>query len=50
MQRTVFLVRQMIFNVIGDCLADRRQRKQFVFNEKIVGPLGKFPARGRLIP
>jgi hypothetical protein len=50
MRRTVLLVRQMIFNVIGDCLADRRQRKQFAFNEKIVGPLGKFPTRGRLIP
>jgi hypothetical protein len=50
MRRMVFLVRQMIFDVIRDCLADRRQRKQFAFNEKIVGPLGKFPTRGRLIP
>jgi hypothetical protein len=50
MRRTVFLVRQMIFNVIGDLIADRRQRKQFGFNERIVGPLDKFPTLGRLIP
>jgi hypothetical protein len=50
MRRTVFLVRQMIFKVIGDCLADRRQLKQFAFNENIVGPFGKFPTRGYLIP
>jgi hypothetical protein len=50
MRRTVFLVRQMIFNVIGDLIADRRQRKQFGFNERIVGLLDKFPTRGRLIP
>jgi hypothetical protein len=40
----------MIFDVIGDLLADRRQRKQFGSNERIVGPLDKFPIRGRLIP
>jgi hypothetical protein len=40
----------MIFDVIGDLIADRRQRKQFVFNERIVGPLDKFPTPGRLIP
>jgi len=50
MRRTVFLFRQMIFNVIGDLLADRRQRKQFRFNEGIVGLLDKFPTRRRLIP
>ncbi len=45
-----FPVRQIIFDVIGDLLADRRQRKQFGFNERIVGLLDKFPTRGRLIP
>ena len=46
----VFPARQMIFDVIGDLVADRRQRKQFGFNERIVGLLDKFPTRGRLIP
>jgi hypothetical protein len=40
----------MVFDVIGDLVADRRQCKQFVFNESIVGPLDKFPTLGRLIP
>jgi hypothetical protein len=40
----------MIFDVIGDLIADRRQRKQFGFNERIVGLLDKFPTHGRLIP
>jgi hypothetical protein len=46
----VFPARQMIFDVIGDLIADRRQRKQFVFNVRIVGSLDKFPTPGRLIP
>jgi len=45
-----FPARQMIFDVIGDLFANRRQRKQFRFNERIVGLLDKFPTRGRLIP
>jgi hypothetical protein len=45
-----FPARQMIFDVLGDLVADRRQRKQFGFNERIVGPLDKFPIPGRLIP
>ena len=45
-----FPARQMIFDVIGDLISDRRQRKQFGFNERIVGLLDKFPTRGRLIP
>jgi hypothetical protein len=45
-----FPARQMIFDIIGEFLADRRQRKQFDFNERIVGLLDKFPTRGRLIP
>lgn len=46
----VFLIRQMIFDVIGDLIADRRQRTQFGFNERIVGSLDKFSIPGRLIP
>jgi hypothetical protein len=46
----VFSLRQMIFDIIGDLLADRHQGKQFGFNERIVGPLDKSPTRGRLIP
>ena len=49
-RRLVFAARQMIFDVIGDLLADRHQRKQFGFNERIVGLLDKFPTLGRLIP
>jgi hypothetical protein len=45
----VFLACQMIFDVIGDLLADRRQRKQFGFNGRIIGLLDKFPTLGRLI-
>ena len=45
----VFPARQMIFDVIGDLLADRRQRKQFGFNERIVGLLDKLHTLGRLI-
>jgi hypothetical protein len=45
-----FPARQMIFDIIGDLLADRRQRKQFGFNERVVGLLDKFPTHGRLIP
>ena len=39
----------MIFDVIGDLLADRRQRKQFGFNERIVGLPDKLLTPGRLI-
>ena len=46
----IFPARQMIFDIIGDLLADRRQRKQFGFNERIVGLLDKIPTLGRLIP
>ena len=46
----IFPARQMIFDVIGDFLADRRQRKQFGFDERIIGLLDKSPILGRLIP
>jgi hypothetical protein len=32
----------MIFDVIGDLVTHGRQRKQFGFNNRIVGLLGKF--------
>jgi hypothetical protein len=40
----------MIFDVTGDLLADGRQPKQLVFDERIVGLLGKFPILGRFAP
>jgi hypothetical protein len=40
----------MIFDVIGDLVANRHQRKYFGLNEGIVGLLDKFPTRGCLIP
>jgi hypothetical protein len=49
-RRTVFSACQTTFDVIDDLLADLRQRKQFGFNERIVGLLDKFPTRGNLIP
>ena len=44
-----FPASQMIFDIIGDLLADRRQRKQFGFNERIVGLLDKLLTHGRLV-
>jgi hypothetical protein len=38
---------QMVFDVIGNLLADRRQLKQLVVDERIVALLGKFPTNGR---
>ena len=40
----------MIFDVIGDIFADRRQLKQLVLDDRIVGLLGKLPIHGRLVP
>ena len=40
----------MIFDVVGDILAVRRQLKQVSFDDRIVRLLGKFPIRGRLAP
>lgn len=40
----------MIFDVVGNLLAVRRQLKQIVFDDRIVRLLGKFPIRGRLDP
>ena len=38
----------MIFDVIGDLLADRGQRTEFGFDEGIIGLRDEFPALGRL--
>jgi hypothetical protein len=40
---------QMILD-IGDLLADRRQLKHLVFDNRIVGLFGKFPIHHRLVP
>jgi hypothetical protein len=42
--------RQMVLDIIGDLLADRRQLKQLVLDDRIVGLLGKLPIHGRLVP
>jgi hypothetical protein len=42
--------RQMVLDIAGDLLADRRQLKQLVLDDRIVGLLGEFPIRGRLVP
>jgi hypothetical protein len=44
----VFPARQMIFDVIGGLLAERRQLKQLVLDDRIIGLLGKFPKKDRL--
>ena len=41
---------QMIFDIVGDLLADGRQLKQLVLDDRIVGLLGTLPVHGRLIP
>ncbi len=48
--RAVLSTCQMIFDVTGDLLADGRQIKQLVFDDGIIGLLGKFPIHGRLAP
>ena len=42
--------RQMVLDIIGDLLADRRQLKKLVLDDRIVGLLGKLPIHGRLVP
>ena len=41
---------QMIFDVVGDLITHGRQLKQFGFNDRIVGLLGKLPILSRLVP
>jgi hypothetical protein len=40
----------MVLDIIGDLLADRRQLKQLVLDDRIVGLLSKLPIHGRLVP
>ena len=40
----------MIFDIVGDLLADGCQLKQLVLDDRIVGLLGTLPVHGRLIP
>jgi hypothetical protein len=43
--RCIFLVARlclMMFDLVGNLLADGRQIKQLIFDERIVGPLGNF--------
>jgi hypothetical protein len=42
----VFTARQMIFDIVGDLLAYRRQLNQLVVDERIVALLDKFPING----
>jgi hypothetical protein len=39
---------EMIFDIVGGILAERRQLKQLVLDDRIVGLLGKFPKKVRL--
>jgi hypothetical protein len=48
--RAVLSTRQMIFDVIGDLFTHRCQLKQLVFDNWIVGLLGKLPILGRFVP
>jgi len=41
---------QMILDVTGDLFTHGRQLKQLVFNDRIIGLLGKLPILGRLVP
>jgi hypothetical protein len=40
---------QMILDIVGDLFADGRQLKHLVFDDGIVGPLGKLPIHHRLV-
>jgi hypothetical protein len=40
---------QMILDIVGDLLADRRQLKHLVLDDGIVGLLGKLPIHHRLV-
>jgi hypothetical protein len=40
---------QMILDVTGDLFTHGRQLKQLVFNDGIIGLLGKLPILGRLV-
>ena len=46
----VLSARQMIVDIIGYLLADGRQLKHLIFDDRIVGLLGKLPIHHRLVP
>ena len=41
---------EMIFDIVSDLSTLRRQLKQLVLDDRIVGLLGKLPIHGRLVP
>jgi hypothetical protein len=41
---------QIILDVTGDVFTHGRQLEQLVFNDRIIGLLGKLPILGRLVP
>jgi hypothetical protein len=46
----VLSTRQMILDIIGYLLADRRHLKHLILDDRIVGLLGKLPILRRLVP
>jgi hypothetical protein len=46
----VLSARQMILDIIGYLLADGRQLKHLILDDRIVGTLGKLPTHHRLVP
>jgi hypothetical protein len=46
----VLSARQMVVDVIGYLLADGRQLKHLIIDDRIVGLLGKLPIHHRLVP
>jgi hypothetical protein len=46
----VLSARQMILDIISYLLADGRQLKHLIFDDWIVGLLGKLPIHHRLVP
>jgi hypothetical protein len=48
--RAVLPACQMILDVTGDLFTHGRQLKQLVFDNRIVGLLGKLPILGRFVP
>ena len=45
----ILSARQMILDIIGYLLADGRQLKHLIFDDRIVGTLGKLPIHHRLV-
>jgi hypothetical protein len=45
----ILSARQMILDIIGYLLADGRQLKHLIFDDRIVGLFGKVPIHHRLV-